>query len=198
MGEASSSMRTSVSLLGRLGQEAPDPEAWTLFVKRYGPLLYIWCRARGLQEADTEDVTQNVLVKLARRLREFRYDEAQSFRAYLKTLAHFACCDLLEERRAAVGAGDSRVLQELNNAEARDDLARRLAEEFDLELLERARQEVEALVEPQTWAAFRLTALEGLSGAETAGQLCMSVAAVFKARSRVQQMLRERVGPKEE
>ena len=53
--------------------------------------------------------------------------------------------------------------------------------------------EVQTLVEPHTWEAFRLTAQEGLSGAETAQRLSMTVTAVFKARSRVQQMLRERV-----
>jgi RNA polymerase sigma-70 factor (ECF subfamily) len=189
-----SSQRTRASLLQRLQQEAPDPDAWAQFVQRYGPLLYRWCRSRGLQQADIEDVTQEVLAKLARRLRTFRYDRQQSFRAYLITLAHYAWCDLLADRQqAALGTGDSKVLHELNNVEARDDLARRLAEEFDQELLERAMQEVQALVEPQTWEAFRLTAQEGLSGAEAAARLNMAVTAVFKARSRVQQMLRERV-----
>jgi RNA polymerase sigma factor (sigma-70 family) len=189
-----SSYRTSASLLGRLQQEVPDPEAWPQFVHRYGPLLYRWCRSRGLQEADTEDVAQTVLAKLARRLPSFRYDGSQSFRAYLKTLVHYAWCDLLDERQqAGQGTGDSRVLHELNSVEARDDLAQRLGEEFDLELLERAKQEVQGLVEPQTWEAFRLTAEERLSGAEAAQRLNMKVTAVFKARSRVQQMLRERV-----
>jgi RNA polymerase sigma-70 factor (ECF subfamily) len=189
-----SSHRTRASLLGRLQQEVPDPDAWPQFVHRYGPLLYRWCRSRGLQEADTEDVTQEVLAKLARRLRTFRYDGKQSFRAYLVTLAHYAWCDLLADRKqAALGTGDSKVLHELNNVEAQDDLARRLAEEYDQELVERAMQEVKALVEPHTWEAFRLTAQEGLSGAEAATRLNMAVTAVFKARSRVQQMLRERV-----
>jgi RNA polymerase sigma-70 factor (ECF subfamily) len=185
---------TSASLLVRLQQETPDLDAWPQFVRRYGPLLYRWCRARGLQQADSEDVTQNVLVKLSRRLREFRHDGTQGgFRAYLKTLANYACCDLFAERQAAHGAGDSEVLRELSNVEARDELAQRLTEEFDLELLERAKEEVRGLVEPQTWEAFVLTAEGGLSGAEAAARLGVSVAAVFKARSRVQQMLRERV-----
>jgi hypothetical protein len=42
----------------------------------------------------------------------------------------------------------------------------------------------------QTWSAFRLTALEGRSGAEALG---LSVAAVFMNKSRVQKMLREEV-----
>jgi RNA polymerase sigma factor (sigma-70 family) len=193
--DPSSELRTSASLLGRLHASA-DPDAWVLFVRRYGPLLYRWCRRWHLQEADIEDVTQNILFKLARRLRDFRYDAGQSFRAYLKTLAHYACCDLLAERQKAGGGhAENAMLEQLNRVEAREDLARRLADEFDQELLERAMQEVRALVEPHTWEAFLLTAQEGLSGAEVAQRLQMTIAGVFKARSRVQQMLRERVAP---
>jgi len=183
--------RTSASLLARM-QGANDPDAWAQFVRRYGPLLYRWCRAWNLQEADAQDVTQDVLVKLARRLRDFRYDPAQSFRAYLKTLAHYACCDLLAAfHKTGTAAGDSVVHRQLDNVAARDDLGQRLQEEFDQELLEQAMLSVQHRIEPQTWEAFRLTALEGLSGADVAGRLNMKVAAVFKARSRVQQMLRD-------
>src|SRR5277367_5157295 len=101
--------RTSASLLARL-QEADEPDAWAQFRRRYGPLLYRWCRAWNLQEADAWDVTQDVLVKLARRLGDFKYDPAQSFRAYLKTLAHYACYDLLAAcRKAGTGSADSAV-----------------------------------------------------------------------------------------
>ena len=42
-----------------------------------------------------------------------------------------------------------------------------------------------------TWEAFRLTAFEGLSGAETAERLQMKVAHVFVAKSEVKRMLQE-------
>jgi hypothetical protein len=73
-----------------------------------------------------------------------------------------------------------------------------VAEEYDLELLECAPKEVQSPVETRTWEAFRLTAEEGLSGAEVADRLTMNVAAVFRVRSRVQQMLRERVESEDE
>jgi RNA polymerase sigma-70 factor (ECF subfamily) len=79
--------------------------------------------------------------------------------------------------------------QDVTQLEARDDLARRL-EDFDQEVLERALQDVQGLVEPHTWEAERLTAQEGLSGVETAECLQMPVASVFKARSRVLRMFR--------
>jgi RNA polymerase sigma-70 factor (ECF subfamily) len=48
-------------------------------------------------------------------------------------------------------------------------------------------------VEPQTWEAFRLLAREGLSGEEVAARLRMSVATVFKAKSRVLEFIRQEV-----
>jgi RNA polymerase sigma-70 factor (ECF subfamily) len=53
--------------------------------------------------------------------------------------------------------------------------------------------QVRQRVESSTWEAFRLTAQEGLPGAETAERLGLQVAAVFKAKSRVQRMIREEV-----
>jgi RNA polymerase sigma-70 factor (ECF subfamily) len=66
-----------------------------------------------------------------------------------------------------------------------------LEEEFDCELLEAASTRVRLRVQPRTREAFRLLALEGRSGAETAQQLGMKVATVFVARSKVQKMLQE-------
>jgi RNA polymerase sigma-70 factor (ECF subfamily) len=187
-------LSTSPSLLARLQAGKTDEPAWEEFVRRYGPLTQGWCRHWGLSEDDAEEVTQTVLVKLAEKMRDFRYDPSRSFRAYLKTLARYAWCDFLEaRRRPGAGSGDTGVLRVLEAVEAGDDLVRRLGEQFDLELLAEARDRVRQRVDPQTWEAFALTAVEGLSGAEAAGRLGVKVAAVFKAKSRVQQMLRDEI-----
>ena len=191
--------RTSVSLLGRLRLETKDQAAWAEFVRRYGERIYRWCRKWQLQEADAQDVTQTVLVKLAEKMRTFTYDPARSFRAYLKTLTHYAWCDFLEARkRPGVGSGGSEVLQVLHAVEARDDLVQHLNQEFDQELLEEATTRVRQRVEPHTWEAFRLTALDGLSGAAAAERLGLNVATVFKAKSKVQKMLQEAIRSLEE
>src|SRR5262245_30445388 len=72
---------TSTTLLRRLQHEPADQEAWAEFVRRYGPQVYRWCRRWRLQEADAEDVTQAVLVRLSARMRTFSYDPVRSFRA---------------------------------------------------------------------------------------------------------------------
>src|SRR4051794_39668704 len=78
-------VQTPVSLLDRLRQPGAQ-EAWTRFVQLYTPLLYSWARQAGLQEHDAGDLVQDLFVLLMRKLPEFRYDPAKSFRAWLRTV----------------------------------------------------------------------------------------------------------------
>jgi RNA polymerase sigma factor (sigma-70 family) len=185
---------TRITLLGKLRRDPTNEAAWAEFVDLYGAKVYAWCRKWNLQEADAQDVTQNVLLKLARKMGEFVYDPSRSFRAWLKTLTYHAWSDFLESRRRpGLGSGDSHIVDILNSLEAREDLVRQLEEEFDRELLNEAMLRVRLRVAPQTWQAFVLTAQEGLSGAEAAVRIPMQVAQVFVAKRRVQKMLREEV-----
>jgi RNA polymerase sigma-70 factor (ECF subfamily) len=186
--------RTSPTLLGRLCRAPTDQAAWGEFVDRYGRKIYAWCRQWNLQDADAEDVTQTVLVRLARRLPTFAYDEKRSFRGWLRTLTQHAWSDFLKRRaRAGRGSADPEVEAFLESLRAREDLAAVLQEQFDQELLQEAIARVRLRVAPRSWQAFQLTAVEGLSGAEAAQRLGMRVAAVFKAKSRVQQLLQDEV-----
>lgn len=190
--DSDSGTRTSPTLLGRLRRAPTDQAAWAEFVDRYGRKIYGWCRTWGLQDADAQDVTQMVLARLADKMRAFAYDPTRSFRGWLRTLAHHAWSDFTtDRRRAGRGSGDTDVLDRLHSVEAGDDLARQLDEECERELLEEAMVRVRLRVEPRTWDAFQLLALDGRSGVETAAQLGMKVATVFVARSKVQRMIQE-------
>jgi RNA polymerase sigma factor (sigma-70 family) len=191
---SSSSSGTSPTLLGRLRHCPTDQSAWNAFVDRYGPKIYAWCQHWQLQQADAEDVTQTVLLKLAHKMATFTYDPSKSFRAWLKTVTRNAWSDFLAARNlGTLGTGDSKMLQTLASVEARDDLAARLEQEFDNELLDMAVIRVQLRVTPEKWEVFRLLALEGLSGAEVAGRVNMKVATVFVVRSKVQKLLQDEI-----
>ena len=64
-------------------------------------------------------------------------------------------------------------------------------EEHDRYVLNCLLDAVEEEFEPNTLKAFRRLTLEGASGAEAAEELGMSVAAVYVAKSRVLQRLRQ-------
>ena len=183
---------TRVSLLFRLRQDQTGQADWDEFVERYGPHIYRWCRQWKLQDADAEDVTQNILLQLSQKLRAFAYDPARSFRGWLKTIAHHAWRDFEDSRRRARPVGsDSQVQDLMLTLEAREDLARKLEEAFDLELLETAKERVRLRVAPHTWEAFRLLVLDGVPVVEVAARVHMQVAMVYVAKSKVQKMLRE-------
>jgi RNA polymerase sigma factor (sigma-70 family) len=194
MGPAPSE-RTSVKLLELVGQEPIDQAAWQAFVDHYGPKIHGWCRQGGLQEADAEDVVQDVMLRLARALRTFTYDPSRTFRGWLRLVTQHALSDFFADRkrRLAAGSGDARVLAVLETAEAHDDLMALLNEEFTRVLVSQACEIVRARVAPQTWETFLLTACENRPAEEVAALFGINVTAVFKAKSRVLAFIREEI-----
>ena len=94
-------------------------------------------------------------------MKTFTYDPGLSFRGWLRTLTHHTWSDLVASRRPVVRrARRGEDPDWLESLEARDDLIERLDEQFDRELLEEAMVRVRLRVEPHTWEAFRLTAIE--------------------------------------
>ncbi len=187
-------LQTSVTLLGRLRSDPKDQAAWNDFVARYSPKILQWCYGWGLQESDAQDVTQNVLLKLNILMATFVYDRSGSFRAWLKTLVHHAWRDLVDERRRSTPVGrDARLIELLESRKAGDDLVEKLEEEFRREVVERAMEQVRPQVAPKTWDAFRLTAIEGLPGADVAARLGMKVDRVYGAKSDVTRRIQKEV-----
>jgi RNA polymerase sigma-70 factor (ECF subfamily) len=188
-------LATRASLFLRLYRSGTVNEgAWREFLDRYGRLIYKWCRYWQLQNADAEEVTQQVLLQLLSKMKTFVYDPGQSFRAWLKTITHHTWRNLSVGRRLGpVGGGDRAAWDRLLTVAARDDLSRRLEQQFDHELLARAMVSVRLRVAPHNWEAFQLTALGGETPQEVARRLAMNVTHVYAARWSVQRLLREEV-----
>jgi len=177
-----------------LRSTATDGPEWKSFVQRYEPLIHRWCRSWGLQDSDSRDVAQDVMLRLSKAMRRFEYDAQRSFRAWLKTVTHHAWVDWIkQQQKPGKGQGDTATFQMLQTVEAADDLSARLEAEYDAELMELAVLRVRMRVKPRTWQAFQLTAMEGRRGAEVAAELDMQVAHVYVAKSEVLRALRDEV-----
>ena len=127
--------QTSLTLMEMLRQYPKNDDAWDRFVRRYRPKIYGWCRTWGLQEADAEDVAQDVIAKLTEKMSNFQYDQSRCFRAWLKTITQHALSDLIASRQRAVGKQSPPMWETI---EARADLDRRIEEIFNRELLDLA------------------------------------------------------------
>jgi RNA polymerase sigma factor (sigma-70 family) len=183
---------TRASLLLRL-RDAGDDEAWRQFVGLYAPLVYAYARRRQVQEADAADLTQEVLRSVAKAAGRLEYDPRRgSFRAWLYTVTRNKLHDLRERQQRGQGAGGTAAHERLEQEPARDD-----EDAWDLEFRRRvfsvAAQQVQREFSAATWQAFWRSAVDGAKPQEVAGQLGISVGAVYIAKSRVQARIKERV-----
>jgi RNA polymerase sigma-70 factor (ECF subfamily) len=185
---SSDSLPTSPTLLKGVS-DPQNHEAWETFLARYGPMIQGWCRQWFPREAD--DKAHDVIYELVFRMMTFEYDPTKGkFRGWLKTLTHNLMAKLKSDEWPQVNYDGESPLDLL---EAGNDLAARLAAEFDLELLEQAKDQVRDRVQPHTWAAYLATAEEWQKPAEVARKLGMKVGAVFQAKHSVITMLRQEI-----
>ncbi len=193
----------SSTLLQRV--RAKRPEAWERLVDLYGPSVYRWCRRGGLGPSDAADVVQEVFAAVARCVDDFRRDRtdghtADSFTAWLATIARNKIRDHYRRQkdrpRAAGGTAAQRQFLEVPNPEAAnpeasDPIDRSELQQTDRLLSRRGLQLVRAEFENRTWEAFWRTTVDAHAPTDVADDLGMSVAAVYKAKSRVLRRLRQ-------
>lgn len=185
------SLATNASLLSRV-RASDDQVAWREFVDLYGPRIYGWCINRKLQPSDAEDVTQDVLIRIARQMQTFVYDPRQSFRGWLRRVTENAVIDYFRSRKQE-GVGGPDPIATLENLVSRTELSKRLEEVFDLEMLQEAKLRVKSRIDARRWQAWELTAVQQTPSAEVAERLNMKIASVYSSRFQVQQLISQEV-----
>ncbi len=184
------STRQSLLLRAQTG----DSTSWEHLVALYQPLIRHWLSRQSIAPQDAEDLVQEVLLTLHRELPRFQHaGRTGSFRSWLRTItvncARAFCRAGRCRVEAAGGSGFLETLQQLDDPSS--ELARAWDVEHDQQVCRRLLQILEQDFEPNTIQAFRRLVFDGASGAEVAGELGMSRAAVFMAQSRVLRRLRE-------
>ena len=192
-------MPTSASLLDRARHR--DDVAWNELVELYAPLVYFWCRKTNILEQDIPDVVQDVFRAVVTGLNGFRKDRpCDTFRGWLRTVTrsklanHFRRLD--RNQIAIGGSGAQFQMAHISDAssdgqpaEGEDD--ERLAETA---LLHRGLEKIRRDFDPQTWQAFWLVTVDGLTATQVAQELGMKSGTVRVAKSRVLQRLRRQLG----
>lgn len=183
---------TSLGLINRV--RAHDPTAWERFVRVYSPLVYGWAKRSGLQNQDAADVMQEVFHAVARGVVRFVAEPGGSFRGWLWTITRNKVRDHARARGVeAVGGSDMQrrlgAVPEVEPEEwsAGGDCGRAA-------LVGRAAELVRADFQPHTWQAFWRATVENHAARDIAADLGMTVDAVYQAKARVLQRLREELG----
>jgi RNA polymerase sigma-70 factor (ECF subfamily) len=173
-------------------RDVDDMEAWSEFVRLYTPLVFGHCQRHGLQDADAADVAQEVMRVAARAMPKFQYNaQLGKFRGWLlQTTRHQLHKFIARQQRAPQAASETTLERALDGEPTTDEQAR-WEEEYRQSLFDWAAEKVRGEFQPATWDAFWQTAVNGFSVKEVAGQLGISLGAVYIARSRVIARMRE-------
>jgi len=183
---------TSLSLLE--GLKVQDREGWRRLVHLYGPLVYGWCRRKGLPPSDAEDLVQEVFLTVVKRVVDFRRDRAgDTFRGWLRTITRHKLGDWFRRRHTELSsvAFDlqghplwQRSVEFDDDADSEDTVA----------LYHRALELIRSEFNQDSWHAFWRIVVENKDPAEVATELRTTRNAVYLAKSRVLRRLREALG----
>ncbi|HBE68376.1 MAG TPA: sigma-70 family RNA polymerase sigma factor, partial [Planctomycetaceae bacterium] len=145
------------------------------------------------QHADAEDLSQEVMVTVGRRIDTFDPDAGGSFRGWLLKITRDLVVNKLTRGPKDTGTGDSNVMQliaEHPEAEQTDTLFR--MEHWRLRLHEVA-EAIRKEFSDSVWKSFWMTAVEQHPIAEVARELNKSEGAVRVARCRILARIRKTV-----
>jgi RNA polymerase sigma factor (sigma-70 family) len=187
---------TRASLLVRL--KAPrDERAWIEFVEIYEPLIHRLARAKGVQEADADDLAQDVFRAVADAIEQWDLDPARgSFRAWLSRVARNMILNLMAARSrqtASFGTGGTETVKLLEAQPAGDADSGLFDIEYRRQIFASAAQRARVHFQKTTWLAFWRTAVEGRDISAVAAELGLTPGALYVARNRVMARMRQEI-----
>ena len=167
--------------------------AWEEFVLVYRPVIYRMARRRGMQDSDAQDVTQDILLRISASIERYVQQPGTRFRHWLRRVARNAIFSACSGGTKDCPVGGSIAQDLLEEQPANPELDLELDTECQREQLMRAAKIVRADVHVDTWQAFQLTMIDGLSCEQAASSLGKSVGTVYAARSRIVKRLRDEI-----
>lgn len=185
--------QTSESLILRLNDQQ-DSAAWSQFLAIYRPVVLRMAQGYGLQTADADDLAQRVFISVARKVSDWKPHSSETrFRNWLGRIARNAIMNELTRAkpdRATGAGGHDGVLVQVPD---RSDLASTIAIEAHRQAISFVITSIESEYAPLTWEMFRQSAIEGKTPQVVAAAVGKSVGAVYIARCRIMQRIKERI-----
>jgi RNA polymerase sigma-70 factor (ECF subfamily) len=177
---------TTASILDWI-QDPQKAEGWETFAVRYRKRIKGWCQRNGLNDADADDVTQQLLLAIRDKVRTYVREEGR-FLNWLERVTKNACNNWFRETKR------SRAFQPLmDNIPAQQDLLRALNDEHYTYLLQVVMAEVQRGVTNRDWKIWIEMTFKKRNAEDLATEFGVTKAAVFKAKSRIAGKITERL-----
>jgi len=191
---------TRSSLLVRL-KNWGDEESWHEFYKIYEKLIYETALRAGLRNVEAQEVVQETLLSVAKKIAGFDYDpQVGSFKGWLLQITRRRIVDQLRKRRPeaspAPAANGSSGLEQLSDPISR--LESLWNEEWHQALLDMARAVVKRKVGLKQYRMFDLYVLQQMPLKKVTRTLGVNAAQVYMAKYRITRLLKKELPNLEE
>lgn len=187
------SLTTTSTLLLDALRDPSNQGVWQQYVARYRPPLLGYARRLGVSAEDAEDVAQQVLLTFCAAYRDGRYDrERGRLRTWLFAIAYR---EIMNWHRAARGrppaTGNDADAQRVASLPADSDAEALWEQEWRDTILRACLEQVRTEVHETTYQAFQRFVLDDRPALDVAAELGISQNAVFLAKRRVLQRVKE-------
>ncbi|MCE5302841.1 MAG: sigma-70 family RNA polymerase sigma factor [Planctomycetaceae bacterium] len=188
--------KTKITLLEQI-RDGSDVLAWQAFSARYWKTVFWFAKNRGCSDNTAEDVVQDVMLEVFRGREVFSYNPTKGrFRDWLGALVRNVVAKHRRQpaQRIRARGGDSE--HGISPQEScRHEVDASWDAAFEHGLLAAILKVVQQEVAPQTYQAFELVAVYDVSGEQAAKITGLSRNAVYLARKRVLERLKELGAP---
>jgi RNA polymerase sigma factor (sigma-70 family) len=207
--QVSDSIPTRHSLLNRL-KDWGDQASWQDFFDTYWQLIYNVAVKAGLSATEAQEVVQETVIAVARKIGEFKADPARgSFSAWLMQLTRWRIADQCRKRakigqasRLSIASGTPTLLSDDTGSTGEIEripdpagvaLDAVWQEEWEKHVMTTALERVKRQVSPRQFQIFDLHVRQGVSVQDTARTLQASVASVYMAKHRVARLVKKEI-----
>ncbi|MEM9644571.1 MAG: sigma-70 family RNA polymerase sigma factor [Planctomycetota bacterium] len=175
-------------------QDLGDGVSWDEFLRIYRPVVLRMARRRGMQDADAEDVMQQIFLSVVGAIGRWEAGPGQPpFRAWLTTIARNAITKALSRQPRDRATGSSSIRARLADIPDAESTRIEATAEAKRQLVRIAAEEIRSEFNKGTWNVFWKTAIEGRPISIVATESGMSAGAIYVARYRVMARLRQQV-----
>jgi RNA polymerase sigma factor (sigma-70 family) len=194
-------LATRRSLVERLANWN-DQRNWQDFFDSYWRLIFNAARKAGLTEAESQEVVQETLITVAKKIDQLKYDPAiGSFKGWLLNITRWRIGDQFRKRKPADAQtprrpDDSRrtpTIERIADTGAAAGLDAMWDDEWQKNLLHAATERVKRKVDPKQYQIFDCYVLKEWPAHKVAAELRVNIAQVYLAKHRVSALLKKEI-----
>ncbi len=190
---------TRLSLIGRL-RDLDDQPSWREFFDTYWKLIYGAAIKAGLSDHEAEDVVQETVIGVARKMPDFKYEpDVCSFKGWLMHVTRCRIADRFRRRRPqnvplVAPSAETTTDNALNFPDPSADVLESIwNEEWQKNIVDVAMEHVRRRANPEHYQIFHLHAVKGLGVRDVAKLTGASLPKVYVTCHRIANQVKQEV-----